>query len=124
MLQVKKALLVAVIAASLAVCGVLDGADARQRLTGGQLRALFQGVLVGFYKETRKITVQATRAGQVIAWFEGKVDTGTWKIVGNQICVAFKVWTSGKPKCRYVERDGRWYYAVNSKGVSKIKFRR
>lgn len=99
-------------------------AQAGQRLTASELHGLFRGVLVGYYQETRQIKIQATRAGQVMAWFEGKVDTGTWKIVGNQICVAFKVWTSGKPKCRFVERDGRWFRAVKANGKSKIKFQR
>jgi hypothetical protein len=118
---VKNALLILVAALSFAA---IAPADAGQRLSANELRSLFRGVLVGYYKDTREIKVQATRAGQVMAWFEGKVDTGTWKIVGDQICVAFKVWTSGEPKCRFVERDGPWFRAVKANGKSKIKFRR
>ena len=100
-----------------------DTRQAGQRLSGSEIRALFRGNLVGYYQETRKISVRATRAGDLLAWFEGKVDTGTWKIVGNKVCVTFKVWTSGKAKCRFVERDGSWYRAVKANGKSKIKFR-
>ncbi len=120
----KKALLILLAALSLATLAPTNNANAGQRLTATELHGLFRGVLTGYYKETREIKVQATRAGQLMAWFEGKVDTGTWKVVGNQICVAFKVWTSGKPKCRFVERDGSWYRAVKANGKSKVKFRR
>ena len=120
----RKTLLILVAALVCAAVPAPQKADAGQRLSGSELRGLFRGVLIGYYQDTREIKVQATRAGQVMAWFEGKVDTGTWKIVGDQICVAFKVWTSGKPKCRFVERDGRWFRAVKANGKSKIKFRR
>ena len=120
----KKTLLVLLAALSIAVLSPSGTASAGQRLSASELHGLFRGVLTGYYQETREIKVQATRAGQLMAWFEGKVDTGTWKVVGNQICVAFKVWTSGKPKCRFVERDGAWYRAVKANGKSKVKFRR
>ena len=95
-----------------------------QRLSGDQIRALFRGAVTGLYKNKYKITAQLTRAGQVMAWVDGKVDTGTWKVIGNQVCVAFKVWTKGKNKCRYVERDGAWYRVVKESGKSNIKIRR
>lgn len=122
--QVRKLFIVSVAGLGILLFGGLANADAGQRLTGKQLRSFFRGTMVGYYQETRKISIQATRAGTLLAWFEGKVDTGTWKIVGNQVCVSFKVWTSGKPKCRFVERRGNWLWAVKANGESKIKFRR
>jgi len=120
---VKKSLIASVAVVGICAFGLVDAAQAGQRLSGSEIRALFRGNLVGYYQDTRKISVKATRAGALLAWFEGKVDTGTWKIVGNKVCVTFKVWTSGKAKCRFVERDGSWYRAVKANGKSKIKFR-
>ena len=120
----KKTVIALVVGCGIFAVGLAETAEAGRRLSGSEIRALFRGNLIGYYQETRKISVKATRTGGLLAWFEGKVDSGTWKIVGNKVCVTFKVWTSGKPKCRYVEREGGWYYAVKENGKSKVKFRR
>ena len=120
----KKLLLACTAALSLAALTPNGTAEAGQRLTEAELRGMFRGVLTGYDGDGREIKVQAARSGEVIAWFEGKVDTGTWKIVGNQVCVSLKVWTSGDPKCHFIERDGQWLRAVKANGKSKIKFRR
>lgn len=104
--------------------GLVEAANAGQRLNGNQIKSLFRGTLTGFYKDKYKLTAKVTRSGQVMAWVDGKVDTGTWKVVGNQVCVAFKVWTKGKDKCRYVERDGAWFRVVKESGKSNIRIRR
>lgn len=114
----------AIVAACLMTLIGASSATAAQRLSGNQIRALFRGVINGLYKNETVVKAKATRDGGLIAWFEGKVDTGTWKVVNNQVCVAFKVWTSGKFKCRFVEREGGWYLAVNKKGKSKFKFKK
>ncbi len=122
--QVKKTASTAIVAACLMTLIGTSSATAAQRLSGDQIRALFRGVINGLYKNETVVKAKATRNGDLIAWFEGKVDTGTWKVVNNQVCVAFKVWTSGKFKCRFVERQGNWYLAVNNKGKSKFRFQK
>ena len=116
----KKILTIAALTAGVVFAGQ---AEAGQKLSGTQIKALFRGVINGYYKST-PIKAQLTRSGGITAWADGKVDTGSWKIVGDQVCVLFKVWTSNKFKCSHVVREGNWYLAVNNKGKSKIKFRR
>ena len=117
-------LLASILAAAIALFGYVDSADAGRRLSGKELRSMFKGTITGLYKNKTKITIKTSRKGNLIAYMDGKVDTGNWQIRGNQVCISFKVWTKGKFKCRYVERDGDWFKAVKANGKSKMKFRR
>ena len=112
------------LAAAVAMFGYSDSADAGRRLSGKELRTMFKGTITGLYKNKKKITIKTSRKGNLVAYMDGKVDTGNWKIRGNQVCISFKVWTKGKFKCRFVERDGSWFKAVKANGKSKLKFRR
>ncbi|MGI9415158.1 MAG: hypothetical protein ACR2PM_15895 [Hyphomicrobiales bacterium] len=85
---------------------------------------MFTGTIKGLYKNKTNITIKTSRKGKLIAYMDGKVDTGTWKIRGDQVCVSFEVWTKGKFECRFVEMDGSWLKAVKANGKSKLKFRR
>jgi hypothetical protein len=97
---------------------------AGSRLSQYQLNKLFPGTYVGTYGRKKAFVIKARANGGVSGIVDGKHDSGLWAIKAGKLCIAWKHWTHGTPKCRFVTRRGAWYFALNSRGKSKIKFRR
>ncbi len=103
--------------------GSMTPALADRPVPGSTLRKL-HGVYTAVWKG-RKAKVQIFRNGTLRAQYTNKVDVGRWKVKGNVLCVSFRVWTHGKPKCGIVERQGGWLVGLrNSKGVPRLKLRK
>ncbi len=105
------------------LAGGMTAAEAGRQVPGSTLRKL-HGVYTAYWKG-KKAKVQIFRNGTLRAQYTNKVDVGRWKVKGDVLCVSFRVWTHGKPKCGTVEREGGWLVGLrNSKGVPRLKLRR
>jgi len=103
---------------------VADGASARP-LSGAELRGLLSrgGVYTAYWKK-KKARVQLFPNGTLRARYTNKVDVGRWRLRGNVMCVSFRVWTHGKPKCGTVVRKGAWLVGLkNSKGIPRLRLK-
>jgi len=108
---------------ALLVAASVPAADAGRRVPGSELRKL-HGVYTAYWKG-RKAKVQIFGNGTLRAQYTNKIDVGRWKVKGDVLCVSFRVWTHGKPKCSTVEREGGWLVGLrNSKGIPRLKLRR
>lgn len=96
---------------------------AGQHVSGAELKRL-SGVFRAEWKG-RKARVQLNRDGTLVARAGTKVDKGRWQVKGNQLCIAFRVWTRGKYKCGTVRRQGKWYVGLHrDNGEPRLRFRR
>ena len=84
-------------------------------LEAQSIMKLFPGQFEARFK-SYKIRFSADRAGRMAGRSNGIVDRGQWYVRGNQLCVAWNLWTMGKPKCGAIWQRGKWYVASNSDG--------
>jgi len=114
--------LFAITAGALLLALSAQGAQART-VSGTELKKL-RGVYTAIWKG-RKARVKLNADGTLHAVSGTKKDVGRWRVRGNVLCVAFRVWTRGKYKCGTVEKKGAWYVGLRKKnGVPRLKFRR
>ena len=100
-----------------------NGALAGRLLSGAELKR-FNGTYHAIWKG-KHARVRVNRDGTLVARSGTRVDVGRWRVKGNRLCVAFRVWTRGKYKCGTVERQGRWYVGLRRKnGEPRLKLRR
>ena len=92
------------------------------QVPGEQLRRL-KGVYTAVWKGHRA-RVRLNPDGTLRAVSENRFDSGRWKVVGNRLCVSFRVWTKGRYKCGTVHRRGGWYEGLYKKGKPRLRFRR
>lgn len=99
-------------------------AEAGEKLSAGEIAALFPGQYEAIWKDKHKVEVVAGIDGEISGSFGIFSGSGQWSIVGDQLCVATK-WVSGnRPRCSKVEREEGWYLGMhNSKGKPRVRFR-
>ena len=56
-----------------------------------------------------KVTMRMSRGGYLSARWDGKRDTGIWRVTKNQLCIKFKKWMNGATRCSSVSRSGNSY---------------
>ena len=80
----------------------------------GIYEAKVQGTMVNF-------------AGYSNGWLNGATrfdqDRGRWYVQGDQLCVSWEKWTSGKAMCGSISQAGGWFVATGDTG-EVLKFRR
>lgn len=109
------------------VCFVLmatQTATAAQKLSAAQLTALAPASYAGFLNGNKAATISLYTGGQIVGRTEGKYEVGKWFVQGSQLCIQFKVWTSNKPRCGAVFRDGPWLVGLNKDGEPQVKLRK
>ena len=111
-------------ALALWVClGHVQEALAGRLLSAAELKRL-HGTYHAIWKG-KHARVRVNRDGTLIARSGTRVDVGRWRVKGNRLCVAFRVWTRGKYRCGTVERQGSWYVGLRRKnGEPRLKLRR
>ena len=116
-------LIVVGVAALGATMLVVTAQAAGHALSGAELKRL-SGAFQAEWKG-HKARVQLNRDGTLVARAGTKVDKGRWQVKGNQLCIAFRVWTRGKYKCGTVRRQGKWYVGLHrDNGEPRLRFRR
>lgn len=99
-------------------------ADASQKLSASEIKALFPGQYVAVWKDKRRVQIQAGNNGEVYGVMGVLYDTGRWWIDGDQLCLSFRWWTANEPRCSEVLRDGAWYLGmIRSNGRPRLRFR-
>ncbi len=83
-------------------------AQSIKKLIPGQHEARFKSY---------KVLFAADRAGRLAGRAHGVIDRGQWYMRGNQLCVVWKQWTEGMPKCGAIWQRGKWFVASNNEGV-------
>lgn len=56
-----------------------------------------------------KVTMRMSRGGSLSAKWDGKRDTGVWRVTKNKLCIKFKKWMNGATRCSSVTRSGNSY---------------
>jgi hypothetical protein len=86
-----------------------------------QISGLFPGQYEGKVKGY-KIKFAGDTTGRLVGRAFGREDSGTWFIEGNKLCVSWRQWTKGRPKCGSIAQRGRWLVANNNNG-EMLRFR-
>ena len=119
----RKGIIAAIVMAVL-LAPVATTAHAGRTLTGAELKRL-GGVYRAVWKEKHKARVHVRRDGTLLARSGPRTDVGRWKVEGNRLCVAFRVWTKGRYKCGTVERRGRWLVGLRkADGTPRLRLRK
>lgn len=88
------------------------------------IRALFPGRYIAQIKGGYSISINAKSNGTLKGTaILGISDKGRWTVRRRTLCIAFKKWTKGKPKCGMVRKSGQWY-VVASRGKEKFRFKK
>jgi hypothetical protein len=94
------------------------------QLTAIQIKGLAPASYSGFLKGDLPATIKMGSDGTIAGRTQGKFEVGKWFVRGNDLCIQFKVWTSNKPHCGAVHRDGGWYMGLIENGKPQVKMRR
>jgi hypothetical protein len=101
----------------------MASAMAGRPLSGTELRRL-SGMYEAIWKGKHKARVLIRRNGTLLARSGPRTDVGRWKVRGNVLCVAFRVWTRGRYKCGTLERQGRWLVGLRkADGTPRLRMR-
>jgi hypothetical protein len=108
----------------LAASTSLATAQAGEKLSAGEIAALFPGQFEAIWKNKHEVNVVAGSDGEMRGTTGIMSDSGRWSIDGDQLCVAFYWWTKNRPRCTEVVRQDGWYHGMlNSKGKPRVRFR-
>ena len=91
-------------------------------LNAGQIASLFPGQYEAKV-QGYKVKFAGDTTGQLVGQAFGREDRGTWFVQGNTLCVAWRQWTKGQPKCGVIAQQGSWLVANNDSG-EMLRFRR
>ena len=75
-------------------------------LSNSELQQLAPGRYVVTLYNAVSMTVTMQPNGTVLGSADGKKDTGTWKLSGNRLCIAWSKWLNGKNRCSGLVTDG------------------
>ena len=86
------------------------------------IKDLFPG-----YYEAKVQGTMVIFAGYSTGWLNGAPrfdrDRGRWYVQGDQLCMSWEKWTSGKAMCGSISQAGGWFIAKGDTG-EVLKFRR
>lgn len=111
----------AVLAAGIALAAPANAEE--MALEPEAIAALFPGHYEARVAGGYKLLIAAREDGSMMGRAFGREDKGQWKLVDNQLCVAWRSWTSGKFKCGSIAQHGDWFVATSEKGDKTMKFR-
>ena len=94
------------------------------QLTAVQIKALAPASYSGFLRGDLPATIKMGSDGTIAGRTQGKFEVGKWFVRGSDLCIQFKVWTSNKPHCGAVHRDGGWLLGLHENGKPQVKMRR
>lgn len=99
-----------------------QGSATADDLDGNWIKELFPGNYEAKVQGTMVIF-----AGYSNGWLNGATrfaqDRGRWYVQGDQLCMSWEKWTSGKAMCGSISQAGGWFIATGDTG-EVLKFRR
>ncbi len=112
-------------AAAMVATSLLAGAATAQdgTLEPEAIEALFPGHYEAIVTGGYRLLIAAKEDGSLMGRAFGREDKGAWKMVDNELCVAWRSWTSGKFKCGSILQNGEWYVATDKTGDKTMRFR-
>lgn len=87
------------------------------------LEGLFPGHYEAHVTGGYRLLISAKGDGTMLGRAFGKEDKGLWVIKDEELCIAWRSWTSGKYKCGAITQNGDWFVATNSKNGETMKFK-
>ena len=85
----------------LAQAGVPLGAAQLKNLAPGRYKVTLLGV--------SSMTVSLRSNGTVFGAAQGAIDSGHWKLNGNEICIAWNKWLGGSARCSGLSSEAGYY---------------
>ncbi len=98
-----------VLAATALFLSINSMAFAGGSLSKSELQQLAPGRYVVTLYNAVSMTVTMQPNGTVIGTADGTKDTGTWKLSGNRLCIAWNKWLNGKNRCSGLTTDGNGF---------------
>ena len=84
-----------------AIAGVSLGAAQLKNLAPGRYNVTLMGV--------SNMTVTLRSNGTVSGSAKGAIDSGHWKLSGNEICIAWNKWLGGHAQCSRLTSEAGYY---------------
>ena len=110
-------------AAAIVAISSAPAAQGGEKLSAREIAALFPGQYEAIWKDKHQVQIEAGGDGAISGSYGIFSGSGTWWIVGDQLCVGSQ-WFS-KDRCSKVERQGEWFMGMhNGKGEARVRFRR
>jgi hypothetical protein len=103
---------------------VMATSGSASQMTAGQIKGLAPANYSGFLRGDIPATIKMGSDGTIAGRAEGKFEVGKWFVRGSDLCIQFKVWTSNKPQCGAVHREGAWFVGLYENGKPQVKMRR
>jgi hypothetical protein len=108
----------------IATSSPFTSAQAAQKLSAGEIAALFPGKFEAIWRDRHQVHVVVSRDGEVRGSAGILSDSGQWSIDGDRLCVTFRWWTRDRARCTEVLHHGGWYFGlINRKGEARVRFR-
>lgn len=106
----------------------VNPAFADQKLTGPELRVLLTGTMVqgttdGLNDVFVTFGADGTMRGRAVALFLEQEDKGTWRVVGNTVCMTWSTWADSEETCLEVQDRGDSYESYTADGSVRSTFR-
>ena len=96
-----------------------------QKLSAGEIAALFPGRYQAIWKGKHQVSVLAGPDGEISGSYGIFSGSGRWSIVGDELCVASRWMYNNRPRCSEVVLHQGWYLGMpNGKGKPRVRFRR
>ena len=94
-------------------------------LRGAQIEALFPGNFLAVWKEKVDVDVDVKLGGDLTAKYGIFPLSGSWKVVGDKLCVTISFWIGSKKRCGFVRQRGEWYVGLfRANGTPRVRFRK
>jgi len=108
----------------IAASSVVATAEASQKLSAGEIAALFPGRYEAIWKDEHEVRVFAGADGEISGSYGIFSGSGRWSIIGDELCVASRWWSNNRPRCSEVVLHEGWYLVLhNKKGKPRVRFR-
>ena len=95
-----------------------------QKLSPGEIAALFPGRYEAIWKDKHQVRIEAGPDGEISGSYGIFSGSGRWSIVGDELCVVSRWIYNNRPRCSEVLLHQGWYLGMpNGKGKPRVRFR-
>lgn len=124
-IQLRKAVAAFTLPMALVLFGQAPEAQASTPLSASEIRSIFPGTFEGVWGGNHSFQAGIDRDGTLRGHSSGRFDQGRWFIDGNELCIAWDVWTRGNARCGKIYKRGSWYEGmIRNNGEPRLRFRK